>query len=213
MLARFGQVVAPRCLEKPSGSLTELQQLVERRRQLLTLRTAEINRQKQATSKRTIRSIEAVLKTLNEQIAALEDDILSLLEQNSDWKQKAEILTSVPGVGDITAITLLADLPELGQLSREQIAALAGLAPYAHDSGTMTGVRAIGGGRTEVRCALYMAALSGIRCNPTIKAFYQRLRAAGKQAKKALTACARKLLVILNTMIKTNTPWKSKNAC
>jgi len=211
VLARFGQVVGPRCLEKPSGSQTELQQLVERRRQLISLRTAETNRRQQATSKRTIGSIDAVLKTLQLQIAALEADIAALIEEHADWKQKAEILTSTPGVGAVTAMTLLADLPELGQLNREQIAALAGLAPYAHDSGTSFGARCIRGGRADVRTTLYMAALAGIRCNPVLNAFYKRLRAAGKQTKKALTACMRKLLVILNTMLKTNTPWKTQN--
>jgi len=212
VLARFGQVVGPRSLEKPTGSQTELQQLVERRRQLISLRTAELNRRQQATSKRTIRSIDAVLKTLDRQITTLEADIAALVEQHADWKQKADLLTSAPGVGDITAMTLLADLPELGQLNRERIAALVGLAPYAADSGTITGVRSIRGGRADVRNTLYMAALAGLRCNPVLKAFYERLIASGKQAKKALTACARKLLVILNTMLKTNSPWKAPHA-
>jgi len=212
VLARFGQVVGPRSLEKSSGPQTELQQLVERRRQLISLRTAELNRRQQATSKRTIRSIDAVLKTLDRQIATLEADIATLVEQHADWKQKADILTSAPGVGEVTAMTLLADLPELGQLNRQQIAALVGLAPYAADSGTIAGVRCIRGGRADVRNTLYMAALAGIRYNPILKTFYERLIASGKQTKKALTACARKLLVILNTMLKTNALWNAKHA-
>jgi transposase len=212
VLARFAQVVAPRCLDKPTGSQTELQQLVERRRQLIALRTAELNRRQQATSKRTIRSIDAVLKTINKQIDEIEDEITRLVDQHSDWLQKVDLITSVPGVGNLTAMTLLADLPELGQLNREQIASLVGLAPFANDSGKSSGLREIRGGRQDVRNTLYMAALSAIRCNPTIKTFYDRLLAAGKQAKKALTACMRKILVILNTMLKTKTAWNAKNA-
>lgn len=212
VLSKFGQVVAPRCLEKPAGSQVELQQLVERRRQLLDLRTAETNRLKQATSKVATRSIQAVLKVLEKQIENLDTEIASLVEKQDDWKQKAQILTSAPCVGNITACSLIADLPELGQLSREAITALVGLAPFNHDSGQLQGQRAIWGGRANVRTTLYMAALCGIRCNDTLKAFYQRLTAAGKPFKKAITACMRKLLVILNTMLKNNTPWKATHA-
>ena len=212
VLARFGQVVAPRCLEKPVGPQAELQQLVNRRRQLIDLRTAETNRLHQASSKVTKRSIQAVLKVLEKQVNALETELAALVDQHEDWKHKAEILTSVPGVGDITATSLLADLPELGQVNREEIAALAGLAPFNHDSGQLTGPRTIWGGRAHVRTTLYMAALSAIRCNPKFKAFHERLRASGKQFKTALTACMRKLLVILNTLLKNNTPWIEPNA-
>ena len=210
VLAKFGQVVAPRCLEKPAGPQAELQQLVERRRQLIDLRTAETNRLHQASSKVTQRSIQAVLKTLGKQIDALEAEIAKLVDQHDDWKQKTEILTSVPGVGKITAMSLLAEIPELGQLNREQIASLAGLAPFNHDSGKLKGKRSIWGGRADVRTTLYMAALSAIRCNLPLKDFYQRLRLSGKQFKKSITACMRKLLVILNTMLKNKTPWKTK---
>jgi transposase len=212
VLAQFGLLVKQHCLEKPSGSQVELQQLVERRRQLISLRTAERNRRQQTTSKRLLKSIDAVLKTLDAQIAALEVDMAALVEEHSEWKAKADILTSTPGIGETTAFTLLADLPELGQLNREQIAALVGLAPFADDSGQKTGFRSIRGGRGDVRNALYMAALSAVRVNPSVKPFYERLRAAGKQTKKALTACMRKLLVILNTMLKNNTPWNASNA-
>lgn len=211
VLAKFGRLVGPRCLEKPQGSQAELQQLVERRRQLIDLRTAETNRLHQASSKITQRSIQAVLKTLQKQIDALELGISSLVDKHEDWKLKTEVMTSVPGVGDITAMSLLADLPELGQLNREQIAALAGLAPFNHDSGTLKGQRRIWGGRAAVRTSLYMATLSAIRCNPILKAFYDRLRAAGKQFKKSITACMRKLLVILNTLVKNNSKWISTN--
>jgi transposase len=212
VLAKFGQVVSPRGLEKPSELQTELQQLVERRRQLIQLRTIETNRLYQATSKVTQRSIQTVLKTLEKQIDALEQQLLGFVDQHPDWRKKSDILTSTPGIGDITAMSLLADLPELGQLNREAISALAGLAPFNHDSGRLQGQRAIWGGRAHVRTTLYMAALSALRCNPPLKVFYQRLRDAGKPFKKAITAVMRKLLVILNTMIKTNTSWNPCHA-
>ena len=211
VIAKFGQLVSPRCLEKPAGSQAELQQLVERRRQLIDLRTAETNRLQQASSKITKRSIQAVLKLLQKQINALEDEISLLVDKHEDWKQKVDILTSVPGVGNITAMSLLADLPELGQLNREQIAALAGLAPFNHDSGTLKGQRTIWGGRASVRTSLYMATLAAVRCNPPLKAFYDRLRADGKHFKKSITACMRKLLVILNTLLKNKTNWVTTN--
>jgi len=212
VLARFGEVTQPRSLEKPAGPQAELQQLVERRRQLIALRTAETNRLYQASSKIAKRSIQTVLKLLEKQIATLEVEIANLVNKHEDWKQKADILTSVPGVGPTTAMSLLADLPELGQLSREQIASLVGLAPFNHDSGTFKGQRTIWGGRADVRTTLYMAALSAIRYNETLKAFFQRLSDAGKPFKKAITACMRKLLVILNTMLKTKTSWHSTHA-
>ncbi|HEV2969639.1 MAG TPA: IS110 family transposase [Pirellulales bacterium] len=212
VLARFGEVTQPRWLEKPAGPQAELQQLVERRRQLIELRTAETNRLYQASSKIAKRSIQAVLKLLEKQIETLETEIANLVDKHEDWKQKAEILTSVPGVGPITAMSLLADLPELGQLSREAITSLVGLAPFNHDSGKLKGQRAIWGGRADVRTTLYMAALSAVRCNDTLKIFYKRLCNAGKPFKKAITACMRKLLVILNTMVKTNSTWNSNHA-
>lgn len=212
VLAEFGRVVAPRCLEKPSGSQVELQELIERRRQLIELRTAETNRLEQSASKIAKRSIETVLKTIEKQIEALETELLRLIDQHPDWKQKADILTSTPGVGNITAMSLLAELPELGQISREEIASLVGLAPFNHDSGKLQGQRTIWGGRADVRTTLYMAALSAIRCNESLKSFYTRLRSGGKPFKKAITACMRKLLVILNTMVKTNSPWNAHHA-
>jgi transposase len=212
VLARFGEVTKPRCLEKPAGPQVELQQLVERRRQLIALRTAETNRLYQASSKIAKRSIQAVLKLLEKQIETLESEIANLVDKHEDWKQKADILTSVPGVGPTTAMSLLADLPELGQLSREAIASLVGLAPFNHDSGQLKGQRAIWGGRADVRTTLYMAAFSAIRCNDKLKTFYDRLCNAGKPFKKAITACMRKLLVILNTMLKTNSAWNSSYA-
>ena len=215
VIARFGEVVKPRCLDIPQGPLGELQQLVERRRQLITIRTAESNRLEQATSKATRKSIRDVMKTLEKQIESIERQIEDLVRKHDDWQHKVDLMTSVPGVGHTTATTLLADLPELGQLNREEIAALVGVAPYNHDSGKLRGVRCIWGGRAPVRNALYMAALSAKRFNDTIRRFAQRLaensaERPGKAPKVILTACMRKLLIILNTMLKNDTPWNPR---
>lgn len=215
IIARFGEVVQPRCLDIPQGPLGELQQLVERRRQLITLRTAESNRLEQATSQPTRKSIREVLKTLEKQVTSIERQIDDLVRKHDDWQHKVDLMTSVPGVGHTTATTLLADLPELGQLNREQIAALVGVAPYNHDSGQLRGARCIWGGRAPVRNALYMAALSAKRFNDTIRRFAERLAEnspvrPGKVPKVILTACIRKLLIILNTMLKNDTPWNPR---
>jgi len=212
VIARFGEVVKPRCLDVPQGPLDELQQLVERRRQLISLRTAENNRLGQATSKATRKSIREVMKTLEKQIASIERQIEDLVGKHDDWQHKVDLMTSVPGVGPTTATTLLADLPELGQLNRQEIAALVGVAPYNRDSGQLRGARCIWGGRAPVRNALYMAALSAKRFNDTIRRFAERLAEnssvrPGKAPKVVLTACMRKLLIILNTMLKNDTAW------
>ena len=211
VLAPFGQQVKPRCILASAPELAELQQLVDRRRQLLDLRTAETNRLEQITSKTARKSIQQVLKTLEKQIQHIEAEIARLVASNDDWKRKAELLISVPGVGDTTAAALLADLPELGQLNRCQIAALVGSAPFNHDSGKLKGQRAIWGGRAAIRSSLYMAALSAMRCNPVLKEFALRLTQKGKKFKVCITACMRKLLVILNTLLKNNTPWSLTN--
>lgn len=210
VLARFGEQVKPRCILALVPQLAELQQLVDRRRQLLDLRTAESNRLEQCTSKTARKSIQQVLKTLEKQVEHIEGEIARLVASNDDWKRKAELLISVPGVGNTTAAVLIADLPELGELNRCQIAALVGLAPFNHDSGKLKGQRAMQGGRAPLRCSLYMAALSAMRCNPAIKEFSQRLAQNGKKFKVRITACMRKLLVILNTLIKNNVPWSNK---
>jgi transposase len=211
VLARFGEQVKPRCILASAPELAELQQLVDRRRQLLDLRTAETNRLEQITSQTARKSIQQVLKTLEKQIQHIETEIAHLVASNDDWKRKAELLISVPGVGDTTAAALLADLPELGQLNRCQIAALVGLAPFNHDSGKLKGQRAIWGGRAAIRSSLYMAALSAMRCNPVLKEFALRLTQKGKKFKVCITACVRKLLVILNTLLKDKTPWSLRN--
>lgn len=205
VLARFAEHVQPRLLrEMPE----QQQELVQRRRQVLDLRTMESNRLHQAITKAARKSLQAVIHTLDGQIKKLDDAIAKLIDSDDDWRAKSELLQSTPGLGRITAATLLAELPELGELNRQQIASLVGVAPFNDDSGQHQGARHISGGRASVRNVLYMAALVAKNHNPTIKAFAQRLAKDGKQSKVILTACMHKLLVILNTMIKIKTSWK-----
>lgn len=207
VLALFGEKMEPPPAAKIRAQQRDLAALVMRRRQLVTMQTMESNRKDQARSKLTKRSIEKLLRTLDEEIKIVTADIRKLVENDDDWRAKAQILESVPGVGKGTSATLVAELPELGDINRAQIAALVGLAPYNHDSGKMRGTRAIRGGRALVRSALYMATLTAIRVNPVIKAFAKRLAEAGKPFKVRLIACMRKLLTILNVLLKTKQPW------
>lgn len=167
----------------------------------------EANRLELTTAKLAKKSIRTVLAMLEKQIAQLDAEIARLIESDDDLRAKAQILTSTPGIGPVASATLLAELPELGKLNRQQIASLAGLAPFNHDSGQLRGQRSICGGRSAVRTVLYMVAVTAQRCNPVLRDFAQRLAAAGKRPKVILTACMRKLLVILNAMLKQNTPW------
>ncbi len=208
-LAQFAEVVRPAPSQKVSEKQRELQELVARRQQLIALRVAETNRKGTASAKLVRRSLEKTLKTINAQIAELDQAIAKLVWSDDDWRHKAELLQSVPGVGEVTGRNLLASLPELGKLNRAQIVALAGLAPYNHDSGKLKGKRSIWGGRAEVRQALYMAAFSARNDNPIIRRFAQRLEAAGKAFKVVMTACMRKLLIILNTLVKNNALWRA----
>ena len=217
VLAKFGQTTRPPCLIIPQGPQSELKQLVERRRQLVELRTAESNRQQQVNSKKTLASIAAVLKLLEKQIAGIEKQIAELIRQHDDWQQRSALIQTHPGLAQVGASTLIADLPELGQLNRQRITALAGLACYNHDSGKLLGKRSIWGGRGDVRRTLYMASLSAIRYSPAIKAFYKRLvkgsaDTPAKPKQVALVACMRKILITLNEMVRTNTPWKDRLA-
>lgn len=207
MLARLAQVVQPAASQKTSEKQRELQELATRRQQLQTLHTMESNRLNTTTAKLACRSIRQVLKTIDKEIAALEVAITRLVESDDDWKHRDQLLQSVPGVGRVTSHNLIADLPELGKLNRTEIAALAGLAPYNHDSGKFQGKRSIWGGRAAVRRSLYMATLCARTHNSVIRAFAERLEKAGKAFKVVQVACMRKLLVILNTLIKNNSPW------
>jgi transposase len=207
VIAHFGQAVRPRARPLPDKDLQALRQLVSRRRQLIEMKVAEANRRKQARFDAVAASIVDVSAFLADQIKSVQGEIERLICCSAHWKDRAALLTSVPGVGMTTAATLLAHLPELGTASRKEIAALAGVAPLNRDSGTLQGRRTIWGGRASVRSALYMAALVGSRRNPTFQALYGRLLSRGKSKKLALTACMRKLVTILNAMVRHDTPW------
>jgi transposase len=209
-LAHFAQHVQPRAVAQTSQIQVELQELVTRRRQLVEMRTAEMNRMETLASKKVRKDVQQVVDMLSKRIQRLEKAILRLVEADDEWKKKADLLSSTPGVGQVTVASLLAKVPELGQLNRQEISALVGVAPFNRDSGRFRGKRSIWGGRSEVRSVLYMAALTARRHNPVIREFANRLEAAGKPFKVVITACMRKLLVILNTMLKNKTPWSPR---
>jgi transposase len=211
VLALFAERVQPAARTPPDEREVRLRALVTRRHQLISMRTAELNRRAHANAE-VRQSIDRVVQLLNLQLEEIEHAIDGTIRHSPLWHDKDLTLQSVPGVGPGTSRTLLAALPELGCLNRRQIASLVGLAPFNRDSGRWRGQRSIWGGRAEVRSALYMATLAAVRCNPVIRPFYQRLRAVGKKAKVALTACMRKLLVILNAMLRTQQPWQPRNA-
>lgn len=210
VLAQFALKIQPRPSALIPERQRELEALVTRRRQLIDLRTAEQNREKQVSQKFVLKSLASVLKALGRELEAIEERILKLLESHDDWRRKLEVLQSVKGVGPATGAALVAEMPELGDLNRQAVAALVGVAPYPRESGQHRGKRVIQGGRGKVRTALYMAALNACRHNPSIRAFFQRLRAAGKSYKVAMVACMRKLLVLLNSLLKQNTLWIDK---
>jgi len=212
VIACFAQHVRPRVDAPPSPAQAELEQLVTRRRQLVDLRTAELNRMQTVSSKSVRKSVQQMVDMLRKEIRRVEHDILTLLQSDDDWKAKMDRLGSVPGVGPVSVASLLADLPELGQLNRQEIAALAGVAPFNRDSGRFRGKRTIWGGRASVRSVLYMAALTARRHNPLLRTFAQRLEAAGKPFKVVITACMRKLLIILNTILKEQTQWQPEKS-
>ncbi|PYM34195.1 MAG: IS110 family transposase [Candidatus Rokuibacteriota bacterium] len=207
VLAHFAEVVRPPVRPLPDAMTQDLQAWLTRRRQLVDMLLAEEQRRSRAP--RAIqRQIDQHVRWLRAQLGAVEKDVAQTLRESPVWREKEDLLRSVPGVGPILTTTLLGDVPELGQLNRKHIAALIGVAPLNRDSGTYRGRRAVWGGRARVRATLYMATLTAARYNPLIRAFYERLVAAGKPKKVALTACMRKLLTILNAMIARRTAWK-----
>lgn len=210
LLAEFARCIQPKNAECIAPNRAELDELVGRRRQLVQMRAGERMRLQQTQSRNVTRSIEKSIKQLDAQIIGLEMHIAEMIEDDDDWRGKVKLLRSVPGVGKVVAGTLLAELPELGRANRQQIAALAGLAPYDRESGRWKGKRHCFGGRAEIRSALYMAALTARRCNPIIRALAERLTAAGKPFKVMMVACMRKLLVILNTIAATGQAWNPK---
>jgi transposase len=206
VLARFGEAVRPELRPLPDVSSQELRALVARRRQITEMIVAESNRLSGA-SKRVRKRIDAHIRWLEAELDRADKDLDQNIAQSPIWREKEDLLKSVPGIGPVISRTLLAELPELGRCNRKQIAALVGVAPLNWDSGTLRGRRTIWGGRSAVRAALYMAALVASRRNAVIQDFYRRLRNTGKAPKVALVACMRKLLTILNAMIKHKTHW------
>ena len=208
-LAHFADVIRPTPRPLPDAQTQEWRALLGRRQQLVVMRTAEQNRLT-GPSTRLITDIEAHITWLNASLATLDNDLEILLRASPVWRANDDLLQSAPGIGPVCARTLLLELPELGTLNRQQIAALVGVAPLNCASGTLRGRRTIWGGRAHVRTVLYMGTLVATRYNPRIKAFSQRLLAAGKLKKVALTACMHKFLTILNAMLKHRTPWQTQ---
>lgn len=208
VLARFAQDLKPPIRPLPDAQALELQGLVARYRQLIELRTAEITRLQKAYSKKVRQSIEQVIQFINEQIDDINRQMDELIQATPAWLAKVDLLKTMKGVGDQTARMIVALLPELGQLSRQQIARLVGLAPINRDSGRWRGKRRIAGGRACVRSQLYMPTLSAIHSNPKLQSFYERLVEQGKPRKLALIAAMRKFLITLNAMLRDQTEWK-----
>ena len=208
VLARFAEAVRPEPRPVPDAQALALGELVARRRQLIEMIVAETNRRRHLTRKRLVKSVDRLLAVLQKELTALEGDIDDTIRGSPAWREDEELLTSVPSIGPTTARLLIAELPELGRLDRRKLAALVGIAPMNRDSGTRRGIRSIAGGRASVRSGLYMATLAATRHNPVIAQHYRRLRDLGKPAKVALVACMRKLLGILNAILRTRSPWQ-----
>ena len=210
VLAQFAQIVKPAPKPHSKPQIEELSELVRRRRQLNDLRTQESNRLATVCHPKIKKSIQKMIKTLNCQIDEIDRLIRNYIDTDDDLKNKDHILQSVPGVGPQTSAMLIANLPELGTLNRQEIASLAGLAPWDRSSGKSNGQMHIWGGRKDVRSVLYMAAFTACRFNPVIRSFAENLRENGKAYKVIITACMRKLLIILNTMVRNQTLWTPK---
>ena len=208
VIAHFVEATKPAVRPLPDADIRHLADLVARRGQIIDMMVAERQRQKRLTAKRLQKSIARLLAALQKELSALETDIDDAVRGSPAWREKEDLLASVPGVGKIVARTLIAELPEIGTLDRRRIAALAGLAPWTRQSGQWKGKSSIGGGRARVRSALFMAAMVGARHNPALKVFRDRLVAAGKPRIVALVATARKLLTILNAIVRDGKAWK-----
>ena len=211
ILAAFARAIRPAVRPIKDADTRALDDLVTRRRQLVDMRVQETLRLGTA-SKIQKKSLAAHITWLNKRITDLDDEMTKRLRASSVWKSKDDLLRGIPGVGEVTSLTMLAKCPELGQLNRREIAALTGVAPLAKDSGKHRGKRFIWGGRADVRAVLYMATISAMRFNSRIKPFAERLKQAGKPGKVIIVACMRKLLTIMNTILKNNTPWSPQNA-
>lgn len=204
VLSAYGQACQPAATRAPSASQQQLADLTQRRRQLVQLLTQERNHTEHYTDRFRVRQARQLCKLLEKQIDECEQTIASLIGEDPDLKHKAQRLQAIPGVGAVVASTVLAEMPELGTLNPQTAAALAGVAPYNRDSGGFSGSRQISGGRMVVRCALYMATLGAVRRDRILKEFYRRLLSAGKKPLVAMTACMRKLIVLMNRLLKNN---------
>jgi transposase len=207
LLAHFAQAVQPKISETPAMAQITLAELVNRRHAMTEMLSAEKNRLQVTRTKLARGHIQNHIQWLQSQIDDMDRELKDLIQLAETWRELDTLFESVPGVGPVGAATLIALLPELGRLNRRQIAALAGVAPFNYDSGKKKGQRHIWGGRAAVRTAMYMCVVAGLRCNPMLQAFYSRLKAKGKPSKVALTACIRKLLVVLNALVRAGTPW------
>ena len=207
VLARFAEAVRPEPRPLPTAEAKELEEYLSRRRQLVDMLTMEKNRQSIAATERMKKSLKKHVEWLEEALRRANDDIDKAIRNSPAWREQEDLLRSVPGIGPVSARTMLAELPELGRLNRKKIAALVGVAPLNRDSGTMQGSRTCWGGRASVRQVLYMAAVTAVRCNPVIRRTYAALRARGKKHKVALVACMRKLLTILTAMVRDQRRW------
>jgi transposase len=210
MLARFALLQCLPSRPVPTRETQDMNDLVTRKQQLINMRTMEKNRWQQTKQKSIQKSIEKVIETLDKQINEIDSRIEKMIDENPDWNEKDKILQSVPGVGPKTSQVLISSLPELGELNRQEIAALVGVAPFCRDSGTKSGARRIKGGRADVRAALYMATFNAVQRDNTFKDFFEGLMERGKKYKVALVATMRKMISILNVLLKTNTRWKEQ---
>jgi len=211
VLVKFAQLASPRLAAKLSANQNELKALVICRRQLTHVATEQTNRRHSTSSKPAVKAIDAVLKAVEKQVEELDRQIRKLIDSDDDFNSIDKLLQSVPGVGSVLSSTLLAELDELGTTDRRRIGALVGVAPFNHDSGKLKGKRTIRGGRASVRSVLYMAALAAMRFNPLIRVFAERLKKTGKLNKVVIVACMRKLLALLNAMIRDNLSWTQLN--
>ena len=207
VLAHFGEALKPQVVAMESDSARQLKELISRRRQVVEIQTAEKNRRDRSRGK-ALTDIEQHLEYLEQSLKKLNQEIEELTQSNQAWIEKVNLLKTIPGIGQVISTTLVSYLPELGQLTAKQISRLVGVAPINHDSGQHKGKRMINGGRAPVRASLYMGTVVAIRHNPIIKDFYERLLSRGKPKKLAITACVRKMLVILNAMVRDQKPWQ-----
>jgi transposase len=212
VLAHFARAIQPVQRPFPDEAAQAFADQLTRRRQLVEMLAMEKNRLRQAPNKTVRQDLKKHIEWLQNRLRASEGGLRQAVEDSPAWQARRDLLAEVRGVGEVTVLTLIGLLPQLGQLDRKEIAALVGVAPFNRDSGTLRGRRTVWGGRAAVRHVLYMATLSAVRCNPVVRAFYTRLRANGKAAKVALVACMRKLLTILNAMLRDGRPWDPQHA-